>query len=68
MHGGTDWVKSIICKKYLYVRSDMLIYRFPIVEPDSGHTKLRLSREGLEAIQRIKTPIAAISVCHDQIL
>lgn len=45
----------------------MLIYRFPIVEPDSGHTKLRLSREGLEAIRRIKTPIAAISVCHYQI-
>ncbi|KAJ3669886.1 hypothetical protein LUZ60_010210 [Juncus effusus] len=35
---------------------------FPIVEPDSGHTKLQLSREGLEAIQRINTPIAAISV------
>ncbi|KAJ1701216.1 hypothetical protein LUZ63_000995 [Rhynchospora breviuscula] len=35
---------------------------FPIVEPDSGHTKLRLSREGLEAIRRINTPIAAISV------
>jgi hypothetical protein len=37
--------------------------RFPIVEPDYGHTKLRLSKEGLEAIQRIKTPIAAVSVC-----
>lgn len=35
---------------------------FPIVEPDYGHTKLRLSKEGLEAIQRIKTPIAAVSV------
>ncbi|KAF9618645.1 hypothetical protein IFM89_002340 [Coptis chinensis] len=35
---------------------------FPIVEPDSGHTKLRLSREGLEAIERITTPIAAVSV------
>ncbi|KAJ6796725.1 guanylate-binding protein 4 isoform X2 [Iris pallida] len=35
---------------------------FPIVEPDSGHTKLRLSREGLEAIQRITTPIAAVGV------
>ncbi|PNT76907.1 hypothetical protein BRADI_1g55470v3 [Brachypodium distachyon] len=36
--------------------------RFPIVEPDYGHTKLRLSKEGLEAIQRINTPIAAVSV------
>nr|CAB3455850.1 unnamed protein product [Digitaria exilis] len=35
---------------------------FPIVEPDYGHTKLRLAKEGLEAIQRIKTPIAAASV------
>ncbi|KAE8777241.1 guanylate-binding protein 4-like [Hordeum vulgare] len=35
---------------------------FPIVEPDYGHTKLRLSKQGLEAIQRINTPIAAVSV------
>lgn len=35
---------------------------FPIVEPDPGHTKLRLSREGLEAIRRITTPIAAVAV------
>ncbi|XP_062030065.1 uncharacterized protein LOC133745920 [Rosa rugosa] len=35
---------------------------FPIVEPDPGHTKLRLSKEGLEAIERIKTPIAAVAV------
>ncbi|OMP08821.1 hypothetical protein COLO4_06092 [Corchorus olitorius] len=35
---------------------------FPIVEPDPGHTKLRLSREGLEAISRITNPIAAVAV------
>ncbi|XP_015166550.1 guanylate-binding protein 5-like isoform X2 [Solanum tuberosum] len=35
---------------------------FPIVEPDSGHTKLRLAREGLEAIERITTPIASVAV------
>ncbi|XP_021898039.1 guanylate-binding protein 5 [Carica papaya] len=35
---------------------------FPIVEPDPGHTKLRLSREGLEVISRIRTPIAAVAV------
>ncbi|XP_051142131.1 uncharacterized protein LOC127259036 [Andrographis paniculata] len=35
---------------------------FPIVEPDPGHTRLRLSTEGLEAIERITTPIAAVAV------
>ncbi|KAK4418332.1 Guanylate-binding protein 4 [Sesamum alatum] len=35
---------------------------FPIIEPDPGHTKLRLSREGLEAIERITNPIAAVAV------
>lgn len=37
-------------------------FRFPIVEPDPGHTKLRISREGLEAIERIQNPIAAVAV------
>ncbi|OAY82517.1 Guanylate-binding protein 4, partial [Ananas comosus] len=35
---------------------------FPIVEPDPDHTKLHLAREGLEAIRRIKNPIAAVAV------
>ncbi|KAL5792838.1 hypothetical protein ACOSP7_001432 [Xanthoceras sorbifolium] len=35
---------------------------FPIVEPDPGHTKLRLAREGLETISRITTPIASVAV------
>ncbi|KAL6638042.1 hypothetical protein ACP70R_025614 [Stipagrostis hirtigluma subsp. patula] len=35
---------------------------FPIVEPDYGHTKLRLSEQGLEAIRRIETPIAVVGV------
>lgn len=35
---------------------------FPIIEPDPGHTKLRISREGLKAISRITTPIAAVAV------
>jgi len=39
---------------------------FPIVEPDPGHTKLRLSREGLEAIERITNPIAAVAVCFTE--
>ncbi|KAL2535715.1 Guanylate-binding family protein [Forsythia ovata] len=41
---------------------DNLHQAFPIIEPDPGHTKLRLSREGLEAIERITTPIAAVAV------
>jgi len=41
----------------------LCIHRFPIIEPDPGHTKLRLSSEGLEAIKRITNPIAAVSVC-----
>ncbi|XP_027095931.1 guanylate-binding protein 5 [Coffea eugenioides] len=35
---------------------------FPIIEPDPGHTKLRLARAGLEAIERITNPIAAVAV------
>ncbi|WJX78938.1 hypothetical protein P8452_62112 [Trifolium repens] len=35
---------------------------FPIVEPDPGHTKLRLSEEGLKAIERITNPIASVAV------
>ncbi|KAL5219153.1 hypothetical protein ABZP36_019837 [Zizania latifolia] len=41
---------------------DDLERAFPIVEPDYGHTKLRLSERGLEAIRRIETPIAAVGV------
>ena len=32
------------------------------MEPAPGHTKLRLSREGLEAIERITNPIASVAV------
>ncbi|KAI4326530.1 hypothetical protein MLD38_031836 [Melastoma candidum] len=35
---------------------------FPIVEPDPGHTKLQLSSEGLEILERIANPIAAVAV------
>ncbi|XP_008666463.1 uncharacterized protein [Zea mays] len=41
---------------------DELERAFPIVEPDHGHTKLRLSEQGLEAIRRIETPIAVVGV------
>ncbi|KAG6537872.1 hypothetical protein ZIOFF_002975 [Zingiber officinale] len=46
----------------LRLRLSLLVESFPIVVPDSEHTKLRLAREGLEAIQRITTPIAAVAV------
>ncbi|KAI4329733.1 hypothetical protein MLD38_028083 [Melastoma candidum] len=35
---------------------------FPIVEPDPGHTKLQLSSEGLEILERITNPVAAVAV------
>lgn len=41
---------------------DSLHQAFPIVEPDPGHTKLRLARQGLEIIESIKNPIAAVAV------
>uniref|UniRef100_A0A7N0ZZC3 GB1/RHD3-type G domain-containing protein n=1 Tax=Kalanchoe fedtschenkoi TaxID=63787 RepID=A0A7N0ZZC3_KALFE len=45
-----------------YSSIENLHQAFPIVEPDPGHTKLRLSKEGLEVIERIKNPIAAVAV------
>ncbi|KAJ0610397.1 putative guanylate-binding protein [Helianthus annuus] len=44
------------------MRKSQRLFLFPIVEPDPGHTKLRLSSEGLEAIRRITNPIAAVAV------
>lgn len=32
------------------------------MEPDPGHTKLRLAREGLDVIEKITTPIAVVAV------
>jgi hypothetical protein len=40
----------------------IMLYRFPIVEPDYSHTKLRLSEQGLDAIRRIENPIAIVGV------
>ena len=36
--------------------------RFPVVEPDIAHTKLRVSKEGLDVISRITNPIAVVAV------
>ncbi|XXG43603.1 hypothetical protein AAC387_Pa01g3592 [Persea americana] len=54
----------LVCCCFAFGSSSINDFRgaFPIVEPDSGHTKLRLSREGLEAIERITDPIAAVAV------
>ena len=38
------------------------------MEPDYGHTKLRLSEQGLEAIRRIEIPIAIVGVSLDYYL
>ena len=35
---------------------------FPVVEPDIAHTKLRVSKEGLDVISRITNPIAVVAV------
>ncbi|CAL9088443.1 unnamed protein product [Musa textilis] len=35
---------------------------FPIVKPDPDHLRLRLAREGLDAIQNITTPVAVVAV------
>ncbi|KAL4200078.1 hypothetical protein AMTRI_Chr03g54600 [Amborella trichopoda] len=59
-----DLLVVILFGLYISVCSSPEDYRraFPIIEPDSGHTKLRIAREGLEAIERITNPIAAIAV------
>ncbi|KAL5702148.1 hypothetical protein ACHQM5_027399 [Ranunculus cassubicifolius] len=54
---NVSWANKIA--KVIYLSDEE---EFPIVEPDPGHTKLRLSREGLEAIERITTPISAVAV------
>ncbi|URD96681.1 GTP binding protein [Musa troglodytarum] len=37
---------------------------FPIVKPDPDHLRLRLAREGLDAIQNITTPVAVVAVVY----
>ncbi|KAL3849916.1 hypothetical protein ACJIZ3_011798 [Penstemon smallii] len=57
-------VLTIFLSFFAYGSFSIEDYRqaFPIIEPDPGHTKLRLSREGLKAIERITNPIAAVAV------
>ncbi|KAF7120313.1 hypothetical protein RHSIM_Rhsim13G0030400 [Rhododendron simsii] len=61
-----DWIVVLSISFCLFASGSFSIddFRrpFPIVEPDPGHTKLRISREGLEAIERIQNPIAAVAV------
>ncbi|KAK9057349.1 hypothetical protein SSX86_022184 [Deinandra increscens subsp. villosa] len=62
------WIGFLFIFSYLYSSPSAVFaiddfnQAFPIVEPDPGHTKLRLSHEGLEAIRRITNPIAAVAV------
>ncbi|CAL5353716.1 unnamed protein product [Camellia sinensis] len=60
------WVMvfSIFLCLFAYGSFSIDVFRkgFPIVEPDPDHTKLRIAREGLEAIERINNPIAAVFV------
>ncbi|KAJ7558218.1 hypothetical protein O6H91_04G029100 [Diphasiastrum complanatum] len=35
---------------------------FPVVEPDSGHTKLMLAKTGLDIFSNVMTPVAIVSV------
>ncbi|WCJ21617.1 Guanylate-binding family protein [Euphorbia peplus] len=56
-------VSLVIClSAFRCISIEMFNQAFPIVEPDPGHTKLRLSSAGLEAIKRITTPVAAVAV------
>ncbi|XP_065861045.1 LOW QUALITY PROTEIN: uncharacterized protein [Euphorbia lathyris] len=56
-------VSLVIClSAFRCLSIDNFNQAFPIVEPDPGHTKLRLSSAGLEAIRRITTPVAAVAV------
>jgi hypothetical protein len=54
-------------KHFLEIICACFLCSFPIVEPAPGHTKLQLSREGLEAISRITTPISAVAVCDSDV-
>ncbi|XP_037443839.1 guanylate-binding protein 4-like isoform X2 [Triticum dicoccoides] len=67
---GRRWAPGICAVALLWLAAaaagdpdpDELERAFPIVEPDYGHTKLRLSEQGLEAIRRIENPIAIVGV------
>ncbi|CAI5470597.1 unnamed protein product [Closterium sp. Yama58-4] len=36
--------------------------RYPVIQPDTKHTKLKVSQEGLSVIRSIKNPIAIVAV------
>ncbi|KAG8098563.1 hypothetical protein GUJ93_ZPchr0013g36287 [Zizania palustris] len=60
---GAKPVIVLSCESHVAIAGELKEQvRFPIVEPDYGHTKLRLSERGLEAIRRIETPIAVVGV------
>jgi hypothetical protein len=53
---------SAINSEEVKIINYIMLCRFPIVEPDYGHTKLCLSEQGLDAIRRIENPIAIVGV------
>ncbi|CAO2826522.1 unnamed protein product [Amaranthus hypochondriacus] len=58
-----SWVLVILSIfSYGFSSIDDFNQAFPIVEPDPDHTKLHLSKAGLEAIERITSPISAVAV------
>ncbi|XP_051177732.1 uncharacterized protein [Lolium perenne] len=67
---GRRWAPGICAVALIWLAAaaagdsdpDDLDRAYPIVEPDYGHTKLRLSQQGLEAIRRIENPIAVVGV------
>ncbi|KAM0872669.1 hypothetical protein ACQ4PT_038541 [Festuca glaucescens] len=67
---GRRWAPGICAVALIWLAAaaagdsdpDELERAYPIVEPDYGHTKLRLSQQGLEAIRRIENPIAVVGV------
>ncbi|KAK6141617.1 hypothetical protein DH2020_024652 [Rehmannia glutinosa] len=56
-------VRSSFCPFLsLFSRLGASLLTIIVKQPAPGHTKLQLAREGLEAIERITTPIAAVAV------
>ncbi|CAI5494657.1 unnamed protein product [Closterium sp. Naga37s-1] len=41
---------------------NVVLCRYPVIQPDTKHTKLKVSQEGLNVIRSIKNPIAIVAV------
>ncbi|CAI5525714.1 unnamed protein product [Closterium sp. Naga37s-1] len=47
---------------FVVIRTCMHACRYPVIQPDTKHTKLKVSQEGLSVIRSIKNPIAIVAV------